>query len=122
MICSSLLVLNKPVGCVLLVGLPGVSVACCIIALKKKACPSADTLHPWGGYPWGGCYWGGYPCGGYPGVGKVFEITKGIRVLAHFPDDINAALRVAIDRFQCIRVLQARFVNVMKTDDSHHLP
>ena len=34
---------------------------------------------------------------------------------------VNAALRVAIDRLQCIRVLPARFVSVMNTDDGHHL-
>ena len=32
-----------------------------------------------------------------------------------------AANRVAIDRYQCVRVLQARFVSVMSTDDCHHL-
>ena len=33
----------------------------------------------------------------------------------------TAANRVAIDRYQCARVLQARFVSVISTDDSRHL-
>ena len=32
-----------------------------------------------------------------------------------------AANRVAIDRYQCVRVLQARFVSVISTGDSRHL-
>ena len=33
----------------------------------------------------------------------------------------NAANLVAIDRYQCVRVLQARFVSVISTDYSRHL-
>ncbi len=33
---------------------------------------------------------------------------------------VNAALRVAIDRFQCIREFPTRFVSIMNTDDSRH--
>ena len=33
----------------------------------------------------------------------------------------NAANLVAIDRYQCVRVLQARFVSVISTDDSRSL-
>ena len=53
-------------------------------------------------------------------AGKVVEVTKGTRVLAHSSNAItyrrHAPNRVAIDRYQCVRVLQARFVSVMNTD------
>ena len=32
----------------------------------------------------------------------------------------NAANLVAIDRYRCVRVLQARLVSVISTDDSRH--
>ena len=51
-------------------------------------------------------------------VGAVFEITKGTRVLTHSSNAIlNAALRVAISCFQCIRVVMALLVSAINTDD-----
>ena len=55
------------------------------------------------------------------GVGTVFEITKLEYSLTLRTLYTNAANLVAIDRYQCVRVLQARLVSVISTDDSRHL-
>ena len=52
---------------------------------------------------------------------QSFEITILEYSLTLQTLDTIAANRVAIDRYQCVRVLQARFVSVISTDDSRHL-
>ena len=87
---------NKPVDCVLL----GVSGAWWFITSLGCAVPL---------------------CVPYILADIVFEIDKGTRVLTHSPNAIHkrrAANIVAIDRYQCARVLQARLVSVISTDDS----
>ena len=89
--------LNEPVYCVLL----GVSGAWWYITFKGWPVPRRA------------------PCALV--VGAVFEITKESEL--EYPPalrtlHVNTALRVAIDRFQCIRVLQALLVSVISTDDS----
>ena len=55
-------------------------------------------------------------------VGKVFENTKGTRVLAHSPNAIHKRRPTRRDRlFSVFRVLQARFISVLNTDGGHRL-
>ena len=54
-----------------------------------------------------------FPCG------IVFEIKKGTRVLTLRTLDTNAANLVAINRYQCVRLLPARVV--ISTDWVNHL-
>ena len=48
--------------------------------------------------------------------GRELEYSLTLRALY-----VNAALRVAIDRFQCIHVLQALFDSANSTEDSRHI-
>ena len=72
----------------------GVSDARCVVAFKRMHCPSADT--------------------------RTLVMGAVLRELEYLPTlrmlHVNATLRVAIDRYQCARMLQARFVSAMKTD------
>ena len=82
----------------------GVSGAWCIIAFRRMCFPTADTLY--------------HPCGGYSlrdHVGNSSTHSLSERCTLPPPK------RVAIDRYQCVRVLQAHFVSVISTDDSRYL-